>query len=163
MNQLASRGYWEQFNQAPEIVILVLPGESFFAAAVEQDRSLIEDGIEKCVILATPTTLVALLLAIPFGWRQEEIAKNAQGISDLGKQLDDWIRTFVNHFDGIGSALRKAVHTFNMARASLESRVLTGARKFKELKATAGDDIIEIEAVEEEPETISLGESPQTD
>jgi DNA recombination protein RmuC len=155
MNQLASRGYWEQFGQAPEIVVLFLPGESFFAAAAEQDRTLIEDGMEKRVILATPTTLIALLRAVAYGWRQEDIAKNAQEISNLGKQLHERIRTFVGHFVGVGSALRRAVDSFNGARASLESRVLPGVRKFRDLGAATGEEIVEVEPIDELPTTLS--------
>jgi DNA recombination protein RmuC len=159
MNALASRSYWEQFPDAPEVVVLFLPGESFFSAAVEQDRTLMEDGMEKRVILATPTTLIALLRAVAYGWRQEGLAKNSQEISDLGRQLHDRIRTFVAHFEGVGSSLRRAVENFNKARASLETRVLPGARKFKELKATSGDDIAEIEPIDEIPGSISPSES----
>jgi len=161
MNQLASRGYWEQFNQAPEFVVLFLPGESFFAAAAEQDRTLIEDGMEKRVILATPTTLITLLLSVAYGWRQEEIANNAQEISDLGRQLHDRIRTFTSHFEGVGSALRRAVDTFNRARGSLESRVLPGARKFKELRAATGEQIIEVQPIDEVPGLLSASESEE--
>ena len=159
MTQLGSRGYWEQFKQAPEVVVLFLPGESFFAAALEQDRTLIEDGMEKRVVLATPTTLIALLRAVAYGWRQQEVEKNAEEISELGKQLHDRIRTFVSHFEGVGSALRKAVDTFNKARGSLESRVLPGARKFKELKATTGEEIVEVDPIDEVPGTLSSPES----
>jgi len=163
MNALASRSYWEQFPDAPEVVVLFLPGESFFSAAVEQDRTLMEDGMEKRVILATPTTLIALLRAVAYGWRQEGLAKNSQEISDLGRQLHDRIRTFVAHFEGLGSSLRRAVDNFNKARASLESRVLPGARKFKELKSTSGDDIAEIDSIDEIPGSISPLETERTD
>jgi len=158
MMQLGARSYWEQFPQAPEVVVLFLPGESFFSAALQQDRTLIEDGMERRVILATPTTLIALLRAVALGWRQEEVAKNSQEISELGKQLHDRIRVFVEHFEGVGSALKRAVETFNKAQASLESRVLPGARKFKELKATTSEDIVEVEPIDEVPRTLSASE-----
>jgi DNA recombination protein RmuC len=158
MNQLAARNYWEQFTKAPEIVVLFLPGESFFAAAAEQDRTLIEDGMEKRVILATPTTLIALLRAVAYGWRQEDIAKSAQEISDLGKQLHDRVRTFVGHFQGMGTALTRVVNSFNEARASLESRVLPGARRFRDLKAATGEEIEAINPIDSLPAALSPSE-----
>lgn len=154
MEKLGSRNYWEQFEHAPEIVVLFLPGESFFAAALEQDKTLIEDGMEKRVILATPTTLIALLRAIAFGWRQESIAHNAKEISELGKQLYDRIGTFVRYFQAAGSGLEGSVDAYNKATASLESRVLPSARKFKELGAATGEDIPQIQPVDEAPRSL---------
>ncbi len=151
MNQLAKREYWEQFDRHPELVVMFLPGESFFSAALEQDRTLIEDGMEKRVLLATPTTLIALLRAIAYGWRQERIEESARVASELGKQLYDRIRTFLGHFEGIGSALKRAVDSYNDAAGSLASRVLVSARKFKELGAATGDDIDDVALIDEVP------------
>jgi len=162
MNQLASREYWEQLEPAPEFVVLFLPGESFFAAAVEQDRTLIEDGIDKRVILATPATLIALLRAVAFGWRQEAVAKNSEDISDLGRQLHDRIRTFIGHFEDMGSSLKGAVDRFNDARASLESRVLPAARKFRDLNAANGDEIPGISAIDGVPGALAAPEVQAT-
>lgn len=159
MNQLSARSYWEQFDKAPDVVVLFLPGESFFGAAAEQDPTLIEDGMEKRVLLATPTSLMALLRSVAYGWRQEDIAKNALEISELGKLVHDRIRTFVGHFESLGSALTKSVDSFNKARASLESRVLPAARRFKELKTTAGEEIIEVTPIDALPFATSTSDA----
>jgi DNA recombination protein RmuC len=151
MNQLAKREYWEQFERHVDLVVMFLPGESFFSAALEQDRTLIEDGMEKRVVLATPTTLIALLRAIAYGWRQEQVAKSAQVVSELGKQLYDRIRTFLGHFEAIGSALKRAVDSYNDAAGSLASRVLVSARRFKELGAATGEEIVEAPTIDQVP------------
>jgi DNA recombination protein RmuC len=149
MNALAARAYWEQFDQAPEIVVLFLPGESFLSPALKQDPTLLEDGASRRVLLATPTTLIALLRSIAHGWRQDQIARNAQMISDLGKQVYDRIKSFVGHLDSVGSGLQKAIDSYNNAVGSLENRVLPSARRFKNLGATVGEDILVLQPIDE--------------
>jgi DNA recombination protein RmuC len=154
MNALSSKTYWNQFSQTPDFVVLFLPGESFFSGALECDRTLIEDGISQRVILATPTTLIALLWAVANGWRWEAIAKNTEAISQLGAQVYDRMNVLTNHLSDIGSALTKAVETYNRAVGSMESRLLPSVRKFKELGATAAEDIATLEPVDQTPRSL---------
>ena len=163
MKELSAKAYWDQFDPAPEIVVLFLPGESFFSAALEQDHTLLEDGMQKHVVIATPTTLIALLRAVAFGWRQEQIARNARDISALGKDLYDRVRTFLGHFEGIGSSLKRATENYNRAVGSLESRVLPSVRRFKELGAATGDGIAEVEPVDETTRELNAQEEDLSD
>ncbi|HKN16859.1 MAG TPA: DNA recombination protein RmuC, partial [Candidatus Sulfotelmatobacter sp.] len=156
MNTLSGKKYWEQFEATPEFVVMFLPGETFFSAALEQDSGLIEHGVLNRVIPASPTTLIALLKAINYGWNQEKLARNAQKISELGKELHDRLRLLAGHISSVGNGLDRAVESYNKAVGSLESRVLVSARKFAELGASVAEDIPELEPIETTARALSF-------
>ena len=168
---LGRKSYWEAVQPTPEFVLLFLPGENFYSAALEQDPKLIEDGINQKVIIATPTTLIALLKAISYGWQQEQRAANADEVGKLGKELYDRLRTFLTHLSDIGRNLDRALESYNRGVGSLEARVLVTARKFKERGAISGEEIESPDHIDKTARALSLDEgglfpelvAPQTD
>ncbi|HKR13128.1 MAG TPA: DNA recombination protein RmuC [Pyrinomonadaceae bacterium] len=155
---LSRKSYQEAVQPTPEFVLLFLPGETFYSAALENDPKLIEDGVSQNVIIATPTTLIALLKAISYGWRQEQMAENAHEVSNLARKLYDRLRTFTRHYDTVGRNLDRALDAYNQGVRSLETRVLVTARRFKERGALAGDDIKPVEPIDKTTRPLSLDE-----
>jgi DNA recombination protein RmuC len=156
MEQLSSKAYQEQFDPTPEFVVMFLPGETFFSAALEQEPGLIERGVAQKVIPASPTTLIALLKAVAYGWNQEKLARNARDISTLGKELHDRLRMLGAHIENVGKGLDRAVESYNKAVGSLESRVMVSARKFVELGAPVTDEIAELNPIETTTRNLTL-------
>jgi DNA recombination protein RmuC len=141
IDALGAKNYWEQFQPAPEFVVLFLPGDQFLAAALQADNSLMDRAIARRVLLATPSTLIALLKAAAYGWRQESVSRNAEEISQLGRQLYDRVATFADNLDKIGRGLDNALKGYNAAVGSFESSVLPGARRFAELGARGAKEL----------------------
>jgi DNA recombination protein RmuC len=148
---LSAKQYWRQFEPTPEFVVIFLPGEAFFSAALERDPDLIQFGTSENVLLATPTTLIALLKAAAYGWRQEAIAEEAREISALGREIYERLATQMDAFSGVGAALKKAVESYNRSLRSMETRVLVTARKFERLAQDGKKRIPEAVAVEANP------------
>ena len=154
---LASKGYWTQFDESPEFVILFIPGDQFLSAALAEEPDLIEYALSQQIILATPTSLVALLKAVAYGWRQLALADNAKEIWVLAEDLYGRLGTFVTHMNKVGRQLASSVENYNRAVGSLERSVLPGARKFTELGVHAKKDIEKLESLEPVPRTMIEG------
>jgi DNA recombination protein RmuC len=149
LEALAKKSYWDQFQPTPEVVVMFIPGEAFYSAALEADPELLESGFGQNVIIASPASLMALLKAASYGWRQESIAENAREISQLGQELHSRLGVMADHLSRVGKGLASATDSYNAAIGSYETRVLTSARKFKDLGATSQDaEIFELRAVE---------------
>jgi DNA recombination protein RmuC len=153
IRQLSQRAYWDQFQPTPEFVVLFLPGETFFSAALEKDPTLIEAGVREKVILATPTTLIALLRAVAYGWRQESITENAREISNLGRELYKRLSDMGTHMTKLGRQLGQVVDSYNQTVGTLERRVLVTARKFRALDSS-NEDIEEMSPLDHAPRQV---------
>jgi DNA recombination protein RmuC len=159
MLQLSAKSYYDKVSTTPEFVVMFLPGEMFFSAALEQDPALIEFGVDKRVIPASPTTLIALLRAVAYGWQQEAMEENARKISDLGKGLYESVRVLGTHFANLGGRLQASLEAYNQAVGSLEGNVLIKARKFRELQAAnGGEEIKALEPIDRVPRMLQAPE-----
>ncbi|MFQ5734276.1 MAG: DNA recombination protein RmuC [Planctomycetaceae bacterium] len=159
VRQLSGKSYFEHFDHTPEFVVLFIASEAFFSAALEHDPELIEQGVEKNVIIATPTTLIALLRAVAYGWRQEQLAENAKKISDLGRNLYKRLATMGEHMAKLGKHLNAATEAYNQTVGSLESRVMVTARKFPDLRVDApGVEVEPLDPVDATPRRIQAPE-----
>jgi DNA recombination protein RmuC len=156
--KLSERSYHTQFVNAPEFVVLFLPGENFFSAALEHEPALIEDAVKEHVVIATPTTLIGLLKAVAFGWRQEKIAESAQEIKDLGKELYGRLSKLADHFGKVGLNLERSITAYNEAVGSLETRVLPAARRFHELDVTTVEEIEEVKPIDKSLRALQAAE-----
>jgi DNA recombination protein RmuC len=158
ITRLANKGYWAHFQPAPDIVVMFVPGESLLTSALQEDASLLEYSMNRGVMLASPLTLIALLRAISYGWQQETIARNAQEISELGRQLYDRIAKLAEHFDAVGRSLARAVQAYNGAVGTLESRVLVTARRLKDTGVTVAAEFAEPEQIDHTPRPLGAPE-----
>jgi DNA recombination protein RmuC len=159
VDQLSGKTYWTQFQPAPEFVVLFLPGDPFFSAALEYKETLVEDAARQKILVATPSTLIAILKGVAYSWRQEKLAKNAEEIRQLAAELFDRIVTLQTHFNDVGRSLGKSVEAFNRCVGSLESRVYPSLRRIRELGATTAEEPPEPECLDAVPRTPGLFES----
>jgi len=159
IRKLSDKAYWDQVEGTPEMVLLFLPGDAFYNAALEVDPSLIEQAVSQKVLIATPMSLISLLRAVAYGWRQETITREAQRISTLGRELYHRVRVMAQHFVDMRKSLDRTVNSYNRAVRSLETRVLPSARKFKELGAVSvDDDIPTLDSVDQQARDLQVPE-----
>ncbi len=160
MKELSAKAYWSQFKNAPDFVVLFIPGDQFLSAALERDRGLLEDALQQKVILATPTSFVALLRAVAYGWRQETLAENADKIRDLGVELYTRMATFTEHLAKVGKSLDNSMDHYNKAVGSLERQIMPSARKFEELGIQSRKSIEDLEPLEKSVRKIESEKKP---
>ena len=164
---LASRDYWKALPETPDFVVMFVPGEAFYAAAIEKDPDLFETAVRQRVLICTPTTFVALVKAIAYGWQQEKLAENAREVKRLGLDLYNRIKAFGGHMGDLGRSLRQAVDRYNQGIGSLEGRLLPAARRFETLGVvSAGSSIpalepVELEAREVQAEELTISQSDE--
>jgi DNA recombination protein RmuC len=154
VDKLGSKSYWDSLGNSPEMVVMFLPGETLFGAALQHDVTLIEHGLQQRVLLASPITLIALLTTVAHTWRQEALAENYREVAALGKELYDRIARLTEHFDDLRKKLDGAVQAYNRAAGSLETRVLTGARKLRDLEVTTAPELPYLEPIETAPRVL---------
>lgn len=162
MNALASKSYQEQFASGLEFVVMFVPGESFLAAAMDEDPKLLEDSLQKKVLIASPINLIALLQAVAYGWRQEQVTENAQKISELGRQVYERVRVFVGHLTKLGKSLDASTAAYNDAVGSLERNVLPAARRFRDLGAATGAELGELAEVDRQARPLTAPEAGES-
>jgi len=154
MDKLGSKGYWEALDNSPEMVVMFLPGETLFSAALQHDLTLIEHGLQQRILLASPITLIALLTTVAHTWRQEALADNYREVAGLGRELYERLSVLSRHFDDLRKRLDGAVHAYNAAAASFETRVLPGARKLRDLNVTTAPELPPAEPIDTVPRTL---------
>ena len=163
VRELASKGYWKSRSESLDFVVLFVPGDQFLSAALESDPKLLEDALVDKVVLATPSTLVALLRAIAYGWRQEALAKNAEHIRTIGEELYERMSVFAGHLDRVGNSLERSVESYNKAVGSFDSRVLPGVRKFSDMGIQAKQEIPELQPLERLPRRVQNASDSSAD
>ncbi|OOZ40613.1 recombinase RmuC [Solemya pervernicosa gill symbiont] len=163
VKELASKSYWQQFKNSPDFVVLFIPGDQFLTAALDNDRKLLEDALADKVILATPTSFVALLRAVAYGWRQEALADNAENIRKLGEEMYDRLATFADHLSKVGKSLDSSVNHYNKAVGSFDTRILPSARKFTEMGISAKKEVGDSQQIERAPRRVESAETSSSD
>ena len=156
IQELAGKSYWNQFKKSPDFVVLFIPGDQFLGAALDNDHGLLEDAMQKKVILATPTSFVALLRAVAYGWRQESLTENAEKIREVGEELFGRLGTFADHLGKMGKSLNSSVQHFNKAASSFDTRVIPSVRKFSEMGISAKKDVGSLEQIEHTSRDIEM-------